>query len=110
MSVERNDTIIPQKEESDSLPKQNSTDSIPLPSTNSFLSQGSGGVHGILLGDVLIGGRESTLVSLRLAGVNVAFEAICMNETAKVGNIFMESALCSVNNNGILRMFVHNFN
>ena len=64
--------------------------------------------YGTLVGDALLGGHESVLVCLKLAGVNEICEAISLNETERVANIFLESALCSVDKNGYTYIFIHN--
>lgn len=62
-------------------------DSSSFPPTSRFLSQDLATIRGCLGGDILLGGHESLLVKLRLAGVHDVCEAISVPETLRVKNL-----------------------
>ena len=82
---------------------------ISIPSSSLSISQDLlMKTHGFLSRDAVIEGHESILACLKLARINGECEAISMNETMKVSNICVESALCTVNKDGYTNIFIHN--
>lgn len=60
------------------------------------------------LTDVLLGGHESTPVTLRLASVYDVCETISVLETLKVKDIFLKPALYRVDREVLMRLFIQN--
>lgn len=60
---------------------------------------------------MLLGGHESTVAMLRLAGTCDACKTLSVIESLKVSNRFVESALCDVDpkDHTCFYLLVHNF-
>ncbi len=66
-------------------------------------------VPGRVVGGVVLCGKETSLVTLSLSGVNeTQCEAISISETRKVKSLILEPALCKVNDDGSILILLHN--